>query len=62
MGFKVIVDSLGTSHDYAEEDGDTYEVQGGVLRVATADRLVIYGPGGWMRLEVGQLPGPWARG
>jgi hypothetical protein len=55
MGFKVITDTDGSTHDYPNE-ADQYrflDSSGGVLQVDRADGTrVYYSPlGGWVRVE-----------
>lgn len=52
MGFRVQIDTEGGC-DQFENDADSFSINGSVLEVVCGDgRRVLYGPMGWLRVEV----------
>lgn len=52
MGFKVHTEAAGSCDHYPNSQ-DSFSIDGSVLEVVAADgRRIVYGPQGWVRVEV----------
>lgn len=58
MDFMVITNSDGSYDNYSGEA--TYSIEGSVLTARDEQRHIVYGPAGWVRVEVGSGPEPFA--